>query len=127
MKDVTFFTLLIDTILGRTKDSVMEFLNYEMMASSFAKDKNLNIVNGCGALDLTDENLHSEYFSKLKRKSTVLIVSPLHVANAVVLDFFIDKEVTFRVIKGDYHIKAKRLKEIWLSEVISQSSNKAIN
>jgi len=119
MKNVTFFTLLPETILGRTRNSAEEFFEYCMMADIFAKSNNLNIVNGCGISNLGDVNMRKKYFSRLKRRSTVLIISPVHVANPVILNLFIGKDVTFRVIEGDYLIKPKNLKEFFLEELKS--------
>lgn len=117
MKNVTFFTLLPKTILGINRNAAKEFLEYDMMASLFAKNNNLNVVNGCGLSNLGDINMRNKYFSELKRKSTVLIISPNHVANAEILDCFIKKGVIFRVIEGDYLIKPKQIKEQWSAEV----------
>lgn len=116
MKNVTFFTLLPETILGRTRNSAEEFFEYTMMVDIFAENNNLNIVNGCAISNFEDKSMNDKYFSRLKKKSTVLIISPVHVANSNILDLFISKDVTFRVIKGDYLMKPKLLKKIWLEE-----------
>ncbi|AMX00350.1 hypothetical protein [Rummeliibacillus stabekisii] len=127
MKNVTFFTLLPETILGRTRNSAEEFFEYCMMADIFAQSNNLNIVNGCGISNLGDVNMRKKYFSGLKRRSTVLIISPVHVANPVILNLFIGKDVTFRVIEGDYLIKPKNLKEFFLEELKSSPEESAVN
>jgi hypothetical protein len=122
MEKVTFFTILPESIKGKRMEADEEFLKYVTLAFNFADQNNLNLQNACGVTTFENSSI-DKYFSKLKRKSTVLIISPTFVANHKILDSFIKKDVTLRVIEGDYLIKPKRLKELCLLE----SKNATIN
>lgn len=113
MENVTFFTLLPQTILGRTKEGHKEFLYYSTVAFAFAEAHNLNILNGCGVSTFENFKMQEKYFSKLKRKSTVLIIDKEMVGNFEILDAFIEKQVIFRVIEGDFLITPYEVKKMW--------------
>ncbi|MEK5104938.1 hypothetical protein MKX83_23635 [Cytobacillus sp. FSL M8-0252] len=115
MENVTFFTLLPESIKGKRMEADKEFLKYLTVAFNFADKHNLNLKNACGISTFENSSLE-KYLSNLKRKSTVLIISPALVANPKVLNVLIGKEITLRVIEGDYLIKPTLLKEIWLEE-----------
>lgn len=115
MENETFFTLLPESIKGNRVEANMEFLMYATIAFGFADKHNLNLKNACGVSTFENGSLE-KYFSKLKRKSTVLIISPALSANPKIFNSFIRKDVTFRVIEGDYLIKPKLLKELWIEE-----------
>ncbi|WP_156289875.1 hypothetical protein [Oceanobacillus salinisoli] len=122
MKNVTFFTLLPESIKGKSMEADKEFLLYVTRAFNFADKNNLNLQNSCGVTTFENSSL-DKYFSKLKRRSTVLIISPALVANPSILNNFIKKDVTFRVIEGDYLMKPKLLKELWLEEAKTATIN----
>lgn len=122
MENVTFFTLLPESIKGKRMEADKEFLLYVTRAFNFAAANNLNLLNSCGVTSFENSSL-DKYFSKLKRRSTVLIVSPMYVANPKILNSFIRKDVTFRVIEGDYLMKPKLLKKLWLDEAKNATTN----
>lgn len=47
----------------------------------------------------------------------------MHVANPKILNSFIRKDVTFRVIEGDYLMKPRLLKKLWLEEAKNATTN----
>ncbi|MGM8216826.1 hypothetical protein ACLIA0_14925 [Bacillaceae bacterium W0354] len=115
MEDVTFFTLLPESIKGKRMEADKEFLMYLTIALSFADKHDLILRSACGISTYENSRLR-EYFSKLRKGSTVLIVSPKHVANDKILNQFIRKDVRFRVIDEDYIIKPELLKKQWLGQ-----------
>jgi len=122
MENVTFFTLLPESIKGKRVEADKEFLLYVARAFNFADKNNLNLQKFCGVTTFENCSL-DKYFSKLKRRSTVLIISPMFVANPKILNSFIRKDVTFRVIEGDYLMKPKLLKKLWLDEAKNATTN----
>ncbi|BCB40544.1 hypothetical protein BCJMU51_5462 [Bacillus cereus] len=113
MENVTFFTLLPETIQGKTSKADEEFMYYVSKAFEFAEKENLNIVNACGVAVFEKSQTVEKYFSRLKRKSTVLILSTAHIGNFDILNSFIEKQVTFLNISGEYLVSAKGMKEFW--------------
>lgn len=47
----------------------------------------------------------------------------MYVANPKILNSFIRKDVIFRVIEGDYLMKPKLLKKLWLDEAKNATTN----
>lgn len=115
MEEVTFFTLLPESIKGKRMEADKEFLMYLTIALSFADRHDLILRSACG-ISTYENNRLREYFSKLRKGSTVLIISPKLVANDKILNQFIRKNVRFRVIDEDYIIKPELLKKQWLGK-----------
>ena len=115
MEKVSFFTLLPESIKGNKAEADKEFLLYLAIATEFADRENLIITNACGVSTFENTSLE-KYFSKLKKKSTVLIISPSFVTNPKVLNCLIKKDINLRIIDGDYMMRPKLLKQLWLDE-----------
>lgn len=122
MENVTFFTLLPESIEGNRLEADREFTMYVTIAFAFAANHNLNIKSVCGISTFENSSLE-KYFSKLTKRSTVLIISPALVGNPKILNSFIRKDVTFRVVEGDYLVKPKLLKKLWLEQAKKAKTN----